>query len=879
MYTPSRNISGASSQRGQVLPIGIALILFGSLLAIVLFNSGQMTSEKSRLTNTADAAVYSGLIWQARALNFQAYTNRAMVANQVSIAQFVSLNGWSKYGRDTAFKVNNSLGFFPPFRPFTQAADSTMVVVDTIVNVVASVAVPVIDGVNMVLSETQRAVYVSTFAITPILVEEVVEANNTNYDVNSVYAIASLGKNALDWNNFAKRYDDEAGLKRKADVINRSRDDFTKKRNWKLGTFWLAPTLKFKLRKEGATHLVYDGEQWAWKAKDTLSLHWRRYRCSWKGCKWKRREIPISWGAAYASEDIGCGGSCPRWVSYNRKSQSLANKDDPEQIAGYNGVRAYYDLTDLSANNKDPRLQLRVEVQVGEGDVRTSTKVEGLGSASAPTSATVNNGIGEGVFWTADKTASNTMASLSSGEVYFERPSALRVSGTVKKEYGNLFNPYWQVRLIETTNEYRLAAWVLRSPELVSSSASGVATALTRYAGDQLEELQVLQDLESYAQQEIDQLAEYVEHQTQIVQQIDGIQSQVASVEQTIQQAIDSGMSETSEFLEQRNIELQQLQALETAAEAQLQTVIAQVDNAQQLQEQIETVQNQITEVTNQINLPELELAQGFIEDVNQTTEMVEELSTLGLSDIQNGLIEAGTEALQGALEDALIEQVETILEDAVTAVINQYGGDIVQFVESVDETIEAVEGLNEEYIQPLRDQVELMETQIADLRAQVEAEIQAGVAEFDNIISNATSEMNQRVSQLENQLQQEVDSAENALTNVNSQIEDKLAEQLELIIPSEIEALQNQIDSLQLQASDLVLNVNQLQNRLTVETAELQNQFQGQIDALAAEKQALADSVTSEIESVTATLNADVASVKEQIAELVEEQVAGALL
>jgi hypothetical protein len=878
MYTPSRIIPSASSQRGQALPIGIALILFGSLLAIVLFNSGQMTTEKSRLTNTADAAVYSGLIWQARALNFQAYTNRAMVANQVSIAQFVSLNGWSKYGHQTAFNVNNTLGWFPPFRPFTQAAESTMEVVDTILNVVASVAVPVIDGVNMVLSETQRAVYLSTFAITPILVKEVVEANNANYDVNSVYAIASLGKNALDWNNFAKRYDDEAGLKRKADVINRSRDNFTKKRNWKLGTFWLGPTEKFKLRKEGATHLVYDGEKWAWKAKDTLSLHWRHYRCSWKGCKWKRREVPVGWGSAYASEDIGCGGSCPRWVSHNRRAQSLANRYDPEEIAGYNGVRAYYDLTDLSANNKDPRLQLRVEVQVSEGDVKTSTKIEGLGSSSAPTSATVKNGIGEGAFWTADKTASNTMASLSSGEVYFERPSELRVSGREKKEFGNLFNPYWQVRLIETTNEYRLAAWVLRSPELVTSSASGVATALTHYAGDQIEELQALQELETYAQQEIGQLTEYVGQQTQIVQQIDGIQSQVASVEQTIQQAIDSGMSESSAFLQERNEELQQLQALEATAEAQLQTVISQVDQAQHLQEQLETVQNQITEVTDQINLPEVALAQEFIEDVNQVTEMVEELSTFGLSDV-NALVDVGAQALQSALEDAIVEQAETILEDAVTAVINQYGGDIAQFVETVDETIQEVEGLNEEYIQPLRDQVAAMEAQISDLRDQVEAEIQAGVAEFDSIISNATSEMNQRVSQLENQLQQEVDSVESTLNNVNSQIEDKVAEQLESIIPSEIEALQNQIDSLQLQASNLALNVNQLQNRLTAETAELQNQFQSQIDALAAEKQALADSVTSEIESVTATLNADVALVKEQIAELVREQVAGALI
>ena len=89
-------------QRGQALPLGLAFIMFGTLLGIVLFNTEQLASEKSRLANTADAAAYSGLIWQARALNFQSYTNRAMVANQVSIAQVVSLASWTTYGKIAA---------------------------------------------------------------------------------------------------------------------------------------------------------------------------------------------------------------------------------------------------------------------------------------------------------------------------------------------------------------------------------------------------------------------------------------------------------------------------------------------------------------------------------------------------------------------------------------------------------------------------------------------------------------------------------------------------------------------------------------------------------------------------------------------------------
>src|SRR4051812_20366526 len=78
-------------QQGQalVLFLGFAAALIGIML--VSFNSGQVTNAKMRAMNAADAAAYSGAVWQARSLNFQAYMNRAMVVNEVTIAQSVSL--------------------------------------------------------------------------------------------------------------------------------------------------------------------------------------------------------------------------------------------------------------------------------------------------------------------------------------------------------------------------------------------------------------------------------------------------------------------------------------------------------------------------------------------------------------------------------------------------------------------------------------------------------------------------------------------------------------------------------------------------------------------------------------------------------------------
>ncbi|WP_144138758.1 pilus assembly protein TadG-related protein [Paraburkholderia sp. BCC1884] len=84
-------VAGAS---GQALVPALLFLLIGCIGLYVAFNSFQMTSAKIKLQNTADAAAYSAAVLQARDYNFSAYTNRAMVANQVTAAQIVALKSW-----------------------------------------------------------------------------------------------------------------------------------------------------------------------------------------------------------------------------------------------------------------------------------------------------------------------------------------------------------------------------------------------------------------------------------------------------------------------------------------------------------------------------------------------------------------------------------------------------------------------------------------------------------------------------------------------------------------------------------------------------------------------------------------------------------------
>ncbi|WP_432382471.1 pilus assembly protein TadG-related protein [Duganella sp. P38] len=98
----------------MVLFLGFAAAMIGMML--VAFNSGQVTNAKMRAMNAADAAAYSGAVWQARNLNFQAYMNRAMVVNEVTIAQSVSLRSWVGYLDKLVSNINMIAKFVPPSR-------------------------------------------------------------------------------------------------------------------------------------------------------------------------------------------------------------------------------------------------------------------------------------------------------------------------------------------------------------------------------------------------------------------------------------------------------------------------------------------------------------------------------------------------------------------------------------------------------------------------------------------------------------------------------------------------------------------------------------------------------------------------------------------
>jgi hypothetical protein len=149
-------------------------------------------------------------------------------------------------------------------------------------------------------------------------------------------------------------------------------------------------------------------------------------------------------------------------MKYDKLAEDAADTYDYVNMRNaYHGVRSYREIKDLSKKNKDPRLGLAIEVRKkGHEGARTSEKIKGIGSPT--TAADSRTGIGSGMFSMKDKTTTDDynkdISAIGKAEVYFRRPTK-RADG--REEYGNLFNPYWDVHLTSPKSERR-SAWVIK---------------------------------------------------------------------------------------------------------------------------------------------------------------------------------------------------------------------------------------------------------------------------------------------------------------------------------------------------------------------------------------------------------------------------------
>lgn len=214
------------------------VIVLLSMLA--MYSVGQLTTQKMKLQNTADAVAYSAAVVQARDLNFSAYMNRAMIANQVAVGQLVSLTGWIRNADDTyngpfssiATTIANlsPMGWMwtTPARVIGQAAGRAKSFMDS----AGPVAVQVLDTLIKVFSLASKVYHYATLESVITTAYKVKDEN----DSEASFSDAGLVKSGIDLAmhiKFASSFDPTAntdGEDRFAKVVDSSSDLFYKNR-------------------------------------------------------------------------------------------------------------------------------------------------------------------------------------------------------------------------------------------------------------------------------------------------------------------------------------------------------------------------------------------------------------------------------------------------------------------------------------------------------------------------------------------------------------------------------------------------------------------------------------------------------------------------
>lgn len=488
-------------QRGQALAFVTVTTVIVLLGVVMLFNVAQLTTQKIKLQNTADAAAYSGALAEARDYNFTAYANRAMIANQVAVAQITGLTSWAR-NLDNAFS-SGSWTWSPETWANMSSLSSMYTISANIIKSISGGLKSVMETAGKVLAVALDilidALYYGTTAYHAAMIltvpETIVEVISQNDPDASLSLSPTQGvfaaKHAYDVYNFTSDYDPTAisgtnadnnksnsSKDRQANVIWNSHDNFYKFRSfpwmgipfaspWLIdptkwipgnsGTFWMF------MYHSGGTELKHDSsgqKMKSWTALDATGLFvWINI---WIFVPFPVPipiilPLPQGWGGAitgntgndlnpssgthnhnfaeaYGSAFVNPLTIAPAWIKVGEGPGASLDSNG--------GLKKYWDVTDRDQasstqhhNLFGPELMVEVEKPMDKITISSSPNLKIGGSDS-------------GRLHLADGTVGNKLKAISKAQAYFARPAKLFPRDDGKIEYGSLYSPYWQARLM-----------------------------------------------------------------------------------------------------------------------------------------------------------------------------------------------------------------------------------------------------------------------------------------------------------------------------------------------------------------------------------------------------------------------------------------------
>ena len=399
----SKRSRAARQQRGQIAPIALFGVLIASAALVMMYNTGQKVTEKSQVANAADAAAYSGAVWTARHLNFMAYTNRAMIANHAAVGHFISYVSWIRYINDSIDFIDQITQFIPYVGQYVDIVQQVAEQVRNITEQSAEIVVPAIDGWNT----NFRAAQVETQASLALnnlndLMQRTARSWDPDIRVNDRDALAAMPdalRSMIETQLigqlasvpiFVERYtasDDDGAV---AELISASLHANVDLKRWASGERgWRENLLVAQIRKQGSTTSQQNEDGADWRAMDQLQFRTR-----------------------------GVFG----WHSWRRLGSRVSRASASEFDSSYQGVPSYYNVAG------GPGVQsLHIAAVATKAQTRVGTRpILGMDSNAQP------------------------LAVAAMARIAFQRPTgnAFAALGPDQHEYANLFNPFWDARLI-----------------------------------------------------------------------------------------------------------------------------------------------------------------------------------------------------------------------------------------------------------------------------------------------------------------------------------------------------------------------------------------------------------------------------------------------
>ncbi len=503
------------AQRGQALVFITVTSVVVLLALLATYNVGQLSYHRIKLQNTADAAAYSAAVVQARDLNFSAYMNRGVIANQVAVAQIVSLTGWARNFENTyngefvtisqVLAGLSSLGamWSTPFNILKSVSKGIKSVLDP----VAGPAVKILDVLIDALGAASQAYHYAMFLSIPAeVVPNVIKANEPEASVSTV-GIAALALSAGQHLSFSKKFSPKGqkdGEDRMAKVTQASTDIFYKDRSlppiWpipilidptRLVTYGVGPLLMMQFHSGGGTlksSAGTDDHLQGWSSLDATGLF--VIMCVTIPVFGIPVPIPFPLPPLPAGRGAAIAGTSA-WASSTglQPTNNFGHRNpentgvDPLATVHY-GAAHFNPMTAIPAwikvgegpgTNLDSRAGIRdyMDLKKNASDTTSNQALADASNANnnqnirAPawvleieretsTLKTSNTGgsyhIGGGTDGQLDLPAEmngGKMRALSKAEAYFSRPKSLFPrEGDTKTEWGSLYSPYWQARLL-----------------------------------------------------------------------------------------------------------------------------------------------------------------------------------------------------------------------------------------------------------------------------------------------------------------------------------------------------------------------------------------------------------------------------------------------